>query len=398
MSDEGSFLPAILKTRRRSSLVFKVDLVRDLSKKPGESALSNLEDPEDSTATVTSGIKFPVRKKSINLSNQATSSGTRRLSQNLVASADPALLCAKALQHLVGDVDNKVVQNVRRRSRTFEHGSICLDGLVGYPPHPDDVLTSGNEERAKLKLSAENVAVQLEHLKLQGLAWAFFSIWLDVVKARKETRGTVQFVPQCRYCPSELLRLQSSGMSDEDLIKEVSPCRFCKIPLVKAGAQEIISESSARIVVVEERPRPKRMDWEIRCMVDLEEHRRQVAARIARLKREAEEKDIETRLKCRLNQVEENNRLLQEHAWEREKNRVGKERLRMAIKGNRRVLSLANKVRLFCHAQWTMQCSFEVQTVFLQSIALHKKTKLEIHPNVSVLSACVFTLITICHG
>ena len=31
-------------------------------------------------------------------------------------------------------------------------------------------------------------------------------------------------------------------------------------------------------------------------------------------------------------QVEENNRLLQEHAWEREKNRVGKERLRMAVK------------------------------------------------------------------
>jgi hypothetical protein len=73
MSDEGSFLPAILKTRRRGSLVFKIDLIRDMSKKLGESALSNLKDPEDSIATVTSGIKLPVRKKSINLSNQSTS-------------------------------------------------------------------------------------------------------------------------------------------------------------------------------------------------------------------------------------------------------------------------------------------------------------------------------------
>jgi hypothetical protein len=187
-------------------------------------------------------------------------SGTRRLSENLVASSDPALLCAKALQHLVGDSDNKVVQNVRRRSRTFELGQVCFDGLVGFPPQPDDVLTPGRKERAKLKLSAENVAVQLEHVKMQDLAWVFYSIWMDVVNARlvsyevrhipgiynkcpyrRETKGTVQFIPRCRYCPSEvtavsnsylqfrahdlppdraqLLRLQSSGMSDEDLIK-----------------------------------------------------------------------------------------------------------------------------------------------------------------------------------
>jgi hypothetical protein len=73
MSDEGSFLPAILKTRRRSSLVFRIDLVKDLSKTTVEPALSDLEDPENSTATVKSGIQFPIRKKSINLSHQATS-------------------------------------------------------------------------------------------------------------------------------------------------------------------------------------------------------------------------------------------------------------------------------------------------------------------------------------
>ena len=38
-------------------------------------------------------------------------------------------------------------------------------------------------------------------------------------------------------------------------------------------------------------------------MVHLEEHRRRVAGRIAHLKREAEEKDIDTRLKFRLTQV-----------------------------------------------------------------------------------------------
>jgi hypothetical protein len=72
-ADEGSFLPAILKTRRRSSLVFRVELIKEFSKNTGESALSDQENPENSTATLTSGIKFPTRKKSINLSNQATS-------------------------------------------------------------------------------------------------------------------------------------------------------------------------------------------------------------------------------------------------------------------------------------------------------------------------------------
>ncbi len=47
----------------------RVDLIKDLSKKTGD----DLEDPEKSTAlaTVTSGIKFSVRKQTINLSNQA---------------------------------------------------------------------------------------------------------------------------------------------------------------------------------------------------------------------------------------------------------------------------------------------------------------------------------------
>jgi hypothetical protein len=108
-------------------------------------------------------------------------SGTRRLSENLIPSTDSALLCAKALQHLVGDADNKVVQNVRRRSRSYELGSICSDGFL---PQSNDELKSGNDERAELKLFAETMAVQLEHMKMQGLGWAFFSVWLDIVKAR----------------------------------------------------------------------------------------------------------------------------------------------------------------------------------------------------------------------
>ena len=119
------------------------------------------------------------------------------------------LLCAKALEHLID------------ATKFSDNFSSERDGSDKDNKHPidDDI------EKEELKRSAARIVDELEKRKQLDLAWAYFSIWIDVVKARyvqiwvsrstvltftgchgyrKEAKGTVQFVPQCRYCASEV--------------------------------------------------------------------------------------------------------------------------------------------------------------------------------------------------
>ncbi len=195
MSEADQIPTVTRRERRRSSLVLRIDIVNDASRK------TNLTDSDLNSGangvnapvtTVTSGIKLPRnRKLSASLTGQASDWWScilwsdfrchnvlkwlfdvpisrvkfRRLSdESLDPKAQAELLCARALKTLKHDA---------RFERT-QFGSDAANVKASI---------HDNMERSELLDSAERIVVQLERRKQLDLIWGYYSIWVDFVRA-----------------------------------------------------------------------------------------------------------------------------------------------------------------------------------------------------------------------